>query len=147
MASWIEYYKVGLEQSERLNAGALKKFDIPRDITIETGFIGYTLRQYIAKAKGGIRRPTSAYERILSDVPIEINDYLSKFSALKIHDSLHLGDVPNLYSLIPLAQSANAPIIALKARDGLVGSQFNQSATYRNIIMNLAQEINSRVVW
>ena len=46
---------------------------------------------------------------------------------------------------IPLAQSANAPIIALKARDGLVGSQFSQAADYKEIIGNLANEIYARL--
>lgn len=147
MSGWIEYYKVGLEQSQRLNPGALERFEIPREIPIEKGFIGYTLQQYIAKSKAGERRPTRAYERILSDIPYEINSFLAQFSDHSIQENLHLGDVPNLYSLIPLAQSSNAPIIALKAKDGLVGNQFNQAATYRGIINSLADEINDRVVW
>lgn len=146
MDGWIEYYKVGLEQSERLNPGALEKFKIRKDIPIENGFVGYTLQQYIAKAKGGERRPTKAYERILSDVPNEVKKFLSKFLKKGAKNDPHLGDVPNLYSLIPLAQSANAPIIALKSRDGLVGSQFIQSANYKQIIGSLADEIASRVL-
>ena len=69
MKSWIEYYKVGLEQAERLNPGVLDRFEVHRDIPIENGFVGYTLQQYIANSKGGQRRPTKAYERILDDVP------------------------------------------------------------------------------
>jgi cellulose biosynthesis protein BcsQ len=69
MGGWIEYYKVGLQQSERLNPGGLEKFRIRKDVPIETGFVGYTLQQYIAKSKSGKRRPTKAYERILRDLP------------------------------------------------------------------------------
>lgn len=145
MSGWMDYYRVGLDQSERLNPGALAKFDVPKTIPISQGFIGYTLQQYIAKSKEGTRRPTKAYERILLDVPNEVETFLSDFKRKGSKKSLHLGDVPNLYSLIPLAQSANAPIIALKARDGLVGSQFNQSATYRSIIGSLADEIAARI--
>lgn len=145
MEGWIEYYKVGLEQSERLNPGSLSRFNIPRDIPMSKGYIGYTLQQYIAKAKEGERRPTKAYERILNDVPFEVENFLSKFKHVSALEGLHLGDVPNLYSLIPLAQSANAPIIGLKARDGLVGSQFNQSATYKQIIGSLTNAIDRRI--
>ena len=145
IAGWIEYYKVGLEQSERLNSGALEKFLIPKDIAIKDGFVGYTLQQYISKSKGGVRRPTKAYERILEDVPHEVSTYLAKFSGGK-DGNTHLGDVPNLYSLIPLAQSVNAPIISLRAKDGLVGSQFSQAATYKGIIGNLAQSIAAKVL-
>ncbi len=144
MSGWIDYYEIGLEQSERLNPGTLERFSVPRDIHIKKGFIGYTLQQYIAKSKGGERRPTKAYERILSDIPMEVENFLKDFK----HDANidpHLGDVPNLYSLIPLAQSANAPIIALKAKDGLVGSQFGQAADYRKIIGSLASEIAMRI--
>lgn len=145
MTTWISYYEVGLEQSERLNPGALQKFKVRRDLPIRNGFVGYTLQQYIAKAKEGIRRPTKAYERILEDLPTEIKEHLSMF-APKDYKDYHLGDVPNLYSLIPLAQGANAPIVSLKAKDGLVGSQFNQAAEYRKIIGNLANRIGERVM-
>lgn len=142
ITGWIEYYTVALEQSERLNPGALERFNVPKDIYIKDGYIGYTLQQYIAKSKEGIRRPTKAYERILEDIPSEVNEYLSKFSGYQLN---HLGDVPNLYSLIPLAQNVNAPIISLKAKDGLVGSQFSQSSAYKKIIGDLAVAIGNRV--
>lgn len=143
ISGWTDYYTVALEQAERLNPGALEKFEVPRDMPIKTGYVGYTLQQYIAKSKEGIRRPTRAYERILNDVPDEVATYLSLFSPKK--DGLHLGDVPNLYSLIPLAQTVNSPIIGLRAKDGLVGSQFSQTATYKEIIGNLAQAIAEKV--
>lgn len=142
IVGWIDYYTVALEQSERLNPGALERFNISRDISIKKGYLGYTLQQYIAKSKEGVRRPTRAYERILEDVPGEVKNYLAQFSNF---DGTHLGDVPNLYSLIPLAQNANTPIISLKAKDGLVGSQFSQSASYKDIIGNLANAIAVRV--
>lgn len=143
IGSWSEYYQVGLDQSERLNPGALEKFSVPKEVPIIKGYLGYTLQQYIAKSKEGVRRPTKAYERILNDVPKEVETFLSEYAS--IQNKLHLGDVPNLYSLIPLAQSANSPIIALKAKDGLVGSQFNQAATYKSIIGNLADAIAGKV--
>lgn len=142
ISGWIDYYTVALEQSERLNPGALEKFNIPKEIAIKKGYVGYTLQQYIAKSKEGVRRPTRAYERILEDVPVEVETYLAPFSNFEKN---HLGDVPNLYSLIPLAQNANTPVISLKAKDGLVGSQFSQAAAYRTIIGTLATSIANRV--
>ncbi len=144
ISGWIEYYAIGLEQSERINPGALDKFAIPKDTPIKSGYIGYTLQQYIAKSKEGVRRPTKAYERILEDVPGEIDAYLKRFSTPGDAE-MHLGDVPNLYSLIPLAQSVNAPIISLKAKDGLVGSQFSQAERYKDIIGSLAKSIAGKV--
>ncbi|UCI20183.1 AAA family ATPase [Mesorhizobium sp. B2-1-8] len=141
MAGWIKYYEVGLEQSERLNPGSLERYEVPKEIPVRNGYVGYTLQQYIAKAKEGVRRPTKAYERILEDLPDEVRKYMIDFSPEKDLTKLHLGDVPNLYSLIPLAQSSNAPIIALRSKDGLVGSQFLQASEYTDIISRLAKKI------
>lgn len=143
ISTWTEYYRVGLEQAERFNSGMLEKYGISSDLPITSGYVGYTLQQYIAKSKEGIRRPTKAYERILNDVPNEVNSYLSSFGPKGT--DLRLGDVPNLYSLIPLAQTVNAPIIGLKSKDGLVGSQFSQAENYKTIIGSLATAIAGRV--
>lgn len=143
ISSWIDYYQVGVQQAERFNPGMLERYDVTKDVKIEKGYIGYTLQQYIAKSKEGVRRPTKAYERILDDIPREVDVYLKTFSHNK--KDLRLGDVPNLYSLIPLAQTVNAPIIALKTRDGLVGSQFSQAEDYKSIIGSLADAIAKRV--
>lgn len=144
MSGWIDYYMVGLEQSERLNPGGLNDYEVTTNPAIRSGFLGYTLQQYIAKAKAGVKRPTKAYERIISDIPLEIETYLKAFSSTQ-YLTTHLGDVPNLYSLIPLAQSVNAPIVALGSSDGLVGSQYSQAANYKKIIGELAEAILERV--
>lgn len=143
IATWTEYYEVGLQQADRFNPGMLDKYSIDKSIPIKCGYIGYTLQQYIAKSKEGVRRPTKAYERILNDVPNEVAEHLSGFAPAGA--DLRLGDVPNLYSLIPLAQTVNAPIISLKGKDGLVGSQFSQAENYKNIIGSLASAIAGRV--
>ncbi len=144
MQGWIEYYEVGLQQSDRLNPGGLEDYDILIALSIKNGFLGYTLQQYIAKAKAGVKRPTKAYERIINDIPKEVVTYLQSFNA-PTNEEPHLGDVPNLYSLIPLAQSVNAPIVALESKDGLVGSQYSQARSYKTIIGNLAEAILGRV--
>ncbi len=144
MTGWLEYYEVGLEQSNRLNPNGLNDYDIRTELEIKNGFLGYTLQQYIAKAKAGVKRPTKAYERIIQDIPGEIQNYLQSFNSISNTDP-HLGDVPNLYSLIPLAQSVNAPIVALGSGDGLVGNQYSQARNYKGIIGDLAESILARV--
>ncbi len=141
--SWVEYYDLGIQQAARFNDDIFNRYSIEKNVKIKDGYIGYTLQQYIAKSKEGVRRPTKAYERILNDVPEEVNSYLKKFTTSK--QDLRLGDVPNLYSLIPLAQTVNSPIIGLKAKDGLVGSQFSQATTYKDIIGSLALAIAKRI--
>jgi hypothetical protein len=52
-----------------------------------------------------------------------------------------LGDVPHLYSLIPLAQSVAAPIIDLKNADGLVGAQYQQREEFSRIVGSIAMKL------
>jgi hypothetical protein len=52
-----------------------------------------------------------------------------------------LGDVPNLRSLVPLAQSANAPIAGLTAGDGLAGGQYSQQRKYADLIRAVGQRL------
>lgn len=144
ISGWIDTYEVGVQLAERFNKGMLERYSIITSPKIKTGFIGYTMQQYIAKYKEGVRRPTKAYERILNDVPKEIETHLKRFSKYD-SEELRLGDVPNLFSLVPLAQTVNAPIIALRAKDGLVGSQFSQAENYKGIIGQLANSIAVKV--
>lgn len=58
---------------------------------------------------------------------------------------LELGHIPNLYSLIPMAQSAKAPIHKLSSGDGLVGSQYTQVESYAKLISSLCEKLIANV--
>ncbi len=125
LGSWLELYNNSLSICENRTPGSLARFEIPSSAKIINGYIGYTIQQYITKSFSGIRRPTKAYEEIINNVPNEIESSLGKYFRNGLTKSdLKLGDVPHLYSLIPLAQSNSSPITKLKGTDGLVGTQF-----------------------
>jgi len=131
LTHWLGVYATGFDLSNNESPGALAEFNIKKEPGIRHGFVGYTVQQYITKSKGGVRRATKAYERLLGDIPTEVSTSLGKFSAVGPDSgAMHLGDVPHMYSLVPLAQSVNAPIRELIASDGLVGSQFKQRDNY-----------------
>lgn len=113
---------------------------IAKDLGIMDGYLGYTVQQYITKAKGGIKRPTAAYESVISRFPDEIFQSMDDFidEGVKI-DDIKLGDIPHLYSLIPLAQSVASPIYDLTYRDGIVGAQIKQKEEYINMIDKIAK--------
>jgi cellulose biosynthesis protein BcsQ len=141
---WLRTYEKGVGLAEADSPGELAEFAVEKEPKISHGFVGYTVQQYITKSKSGVRRPTKAYEKLLEDIPTEIGDSLGAFVAPAI-GTMHLGDVPHMYSLVPLAQSVNAPIRALVASDGLVGSQFKQRDKYvanlETIVSVLAKNI------
>jgi cellulose biosynthesis protein BcsQ len=150
IANWIDHW-LGLYQNsislcEQRNPGRLKEYPIVSSPLITHGYIGYTMQQYIAKSKGGVRRPTLRYENILHMVPPVIQESLQKhFKSGVDLSKAKLGDVPHLYSLIPLAQSVAAPILELTSSDGLVGSQYRQRDDYEKIIRIVCMRIAENI--
>ncbi|GLU50546.1 ParA family protein [Dyadobacter frigoris] len=142
LSSWLDLYDNSLKLCEQRAPGVLKRYNIPEEVKVKSGYIGYTIQQYITKSYGGVRRPTKAYEEIINSVPAEIENSLGKYwkSNLEKQD-LKLGDVPHLYSLIPLAQSNASPLLKLKGSDGLVGSQFKQVQDYQEILKKIVEKL------
>ena len=118
LQSWVDRYEIGLDLCERNSPGRLAYFQIENMLPITTGYVGYTIQQYITKSKGGIRRPTRAYEQIISNVPTEVENSLSSYLSTGMNtENVQLGDVPHQNSLIPLAQSVSSPLFELKSGD------------------------------
>lgn len=140
LSHWVRTYEKGVELSEQESPGALDEFPIEKSPRIKQGFVGYTVQQYITKSKGGLRRPTKAFERLLDEIPTEVATSMGMFSAPNL-TAMHLGDVPHMYSLVPLAQSVNAPIRELVAGDGLVGSQFKQRDNYAGDLARIVETL------
>ena len=140
---WSDLYKNSIKLANKRASERLDKYNIVKSPKVLSGYLGYTLQQYITKTKGGERRPTKAYENILEAVPSVINEYLGQFFAPNILNINYarLGELPHLYSLIPLAQSVAAPILDLKSTDGLVGFQYRQRDDYETMISSIAQNL------
>ena len=131
MANWILLYDTGLALCKDRHPGALEQYGVTLQADVAL-FGGYTVQQYITKSKQGVRRPTQAFESILDDVPAEVAKHLGNRVYRNLEfGRLRLGDVPNMFSLIPLAQSVNTPISALKSSDGLAGGQYQQQRNYK----------------
>lgn len=133
--SWIGYYENGIQLCEKQTPDRIKQFNIPNTLSIKAGYLGYTIQQYITKTRDGVRRATKAYEEIIQIVPEEVYNSLKTFSNHNLKkEDFKLGDVPHLYSLIPLGQSSASPILDLTGSDGLVGPQFKQLEQYQQWI-------------
>jgi cellulose biosynthesis protein BcsQ len=143
---WINLYENSLVLSEERFPKRLDFYKINPNLKIKKGYLGYTIQQYITKSKQGVRRPTKAYEDIINNVPNVIEETLGSFiKSSLMKEDLKLGDVPHLYSLIPLAQSNISPILKLKTVDGLVGTQFKQQEDYKKIISVIVEKIMSNL--
>lgn len=135
LRDWTAAYKRGVEYCETRTPGSVKRYRLATNLPILHGFAGYTVQAYIAKFKQGQKRPTKAFERVTASFASEVKKNLEEFfvPAMGMDQAL-LGEIPNMYSLVPLAQTANAPIIDLRSSDGLVGSHYIQAKRYVEIL-------------
>jgi cellulose biosynthesis protein BcsQ len=146
LQKWLDVYTLGITHAESQRGDAIQQYQIPNTIPVSQGFAGYTVQQYITKSKGGVRRPTRAYDDIIQLIPGEIENSLMRFRAPHLTpDSAALGDVPHLYSIVPLAQSNNAPIHGLESSDGLVGAQSSQAESYSRIVGAVADKLLANI--
>jgi cellulose biosynthesis protein BcsQ len=140
LKEWIDDYEQSWLSSKLEDRNELLDvFRCDSQPRIKEGYVGYTIQQYITKSYGGVRRATSAYEAIISQVDTEISGALSSFySKSMANDSVKLGDIPHLFSLVPLAQRQAVPILDLKASDGLVGAQYAQVKEFERNLAPIA---------
>jgi cellulose biosynthesis protein BcsQ len=105
-------------------------------------FVGYTVQQYITKTIRNEKRATGAYEAILQKIPQKISVSLGQYIAPRLTiDDVRLGDVPHMFSLVPLAQTSHTPIHKLTGAEGLSGGQYQQQRQYRTFIEALSQSL------
>ena len=110
-------------------------------------FLGYLTQQYTAKTVRGKKQPVRAYERIAKNIPTKMEKLLVKqFSDSSISiNRFNLGSIPTLHSLVPMAQSGNAPIFDLKSADGVVGAHFTKVREYEDTIREICERFESQL--
>ncbi|UYK97190.1 ParA family protein [Pantoea stewartii] len=97
-----------------------------KELDCNLKFLGYAMQQYRGKTVRGEKVKVNAYEKIAIKVPKIIKSEIISNYASNKSMSFELGQIENMYSLIPLSQLANAPIFCLKNKDGVVGSHFSK---------------------
>jgi hypothetical protein len=56
-----------------------------------------------------------------------------------------MGVVPNMFSMVPTAQNAHAPIFDLTPADGIRGAQFSQQLKYADQLRGLGRRLSRNV--
>jgi cellulose biosynthesis protein BcsQ len=146
LGRWIEDYERYLVDFRRDNQEVVTRYGIQENLSIKRGFVGYTVLQYVTKSRGGERRATVAFEEILTQIPGVVQESIGHFFKENLTiESAHLGDIPNLFSLVPLAQSAHSPITSLEHQDGLAGGQVKQQEAYAEFIEGVGDRLAANV--
>jgi len=139
---WLgEYYHGRGEAQEQLKT---IDYDVtlPEPLPIQSGFLGYTIQQYVSRSSGGEIRQTEAYEQHRREIP-DRAEALNKLSGLP--GAIELGTIPNMFSMIPLAQGCHAPLSALRKEDGLRGAQLSQQARYVEQLDKVFTKLSKRI--
>lgn len=106
-------------------------------------FAGYVMQQYTAKKREGVRQAVDAFENIITKQKAELGE-LCDFFNIDI-STTNLGEVPTLSSVVPLSQQAHAPIFALGAKDGIVGSHYNRVEEAGGFYHSIAEKFSQRI--
>lgn len=137
--SWTKEYLRGYDSLVEGGEAQPEDWGIGQSPRTSTAFAGFTVQQYVTKNMGGKFRTVNAYDRYRRQIP-ERAEALIEFLAPDVSD-LDLGVVPNMFSMVPLAQTAHAPISDLKTSDGLRGAQVSQQARYAEQLEGIAQRL------
>ncbi len=144
---WSTKYQRGINNlQETRGCEVFDEYPIEAEVRILSGCLGYTTQTYASRRKkGGEKRPTKAYEKILNTFDDEFVSNLGAFLATPSKEGNHiLGQIPNMFSLAPLAQSNSAPIRDLKSSDGIFGAHYSQSKEYAAIFDRVSENIDER---
>lgn len=133
--NWKKQLKTCLENLE--DTEGLPEGD-PKDFNLK--FAGYVTQQYKAKSDGsGGLVAVEAYEKINKKVaPTIKTNFIDRLQSSTGRITYKLGTIPNLYSLVPMAQFARKPIFALKSSDGVRGAHFSKVRESHELFENIA---------
>lgn len=146
ISGWIQAWKLQYDRSisdgKQDHPGIFERYVIIQDTDKKFRFAGYSVQQYVTKTFKTGRRPVKSYDRIMQQIPDTVNESMRFLLPEGLDQKdLELGHIPNLYSLIPMAQSAKAPIHVLTSSDGLVGSQYGQVRSYADLMSSLCDKL------
>lgn len=147
MDGWTSLYSDAIERFyKNNNKKEIEEFfnekQINVDITLSTRYVGYSIQQYSKRTFKTGERATAAYERVISEFHNQIKNTLNKFIKKGLRDDdLKIGDIPYVYSVIPLSQTANCPIFNLTYQEGLRGNQKTSVEKYKKYLENISKRL------
>ncbi|KIC88509.1 ParA family protein [Pantoea agglomerans] len=143
LKNWMSGIKSGLKNYQK---DENEEYTINnKSLQCNLQFLGYAMQQYRGKTVRGEKVKVNAYEKIALKVPKIIKAEIINNYSSKINIDFELGQIENMYSLIPLSQLANSPIFCLKNKDGVVGSHFSKVNDARELFSSICQRILSNI--
>jgi hypothetical protein len=144
IGNWIESWASEYAESVpkmKADVQTLQNYDIPHKLPIGHGWVGYSVQQYYAKTARGKVRGVQSYEQYRKQIPMRA-ETLQSLAAQNVNNP-DLGIVPNMFSMVPLAQAAHSPISGLAPSDGVRGAQVSQQARYVDQLDDVFSRLSS----
>jgi len=143
MSSWIATYERAVKQIRPLLSVEIMGFAVPDRLPIASGYAGYTVQQYVTRSALGEVRQVRAYDKYRNQIPNRVKA-LRAWAAPEAANP-DLGVVPNMFAMVPLAQSVHSPIDQLRTADGLRGAQISQNAKYAAQLTEIASALGKNL--
>jgi hypothetical protein len=150
LQGWKKKLDNGLSQADPASLA-----DIPKTGAFRIMFVGYVAQNYIQKTikkeqqsddGDKEKREVQAFENIMKRIPKVIaGNIVAKLQPQSKNVDYKIGSIPNLYSLIPMAQTAHKPIFGLKAKDGVRGAHFNKVKDAEVIFSSVSDQLIKNV--
>lgn len=150
ITGWKSKYRYALEslknQEHDLYVRTCDKANINQNIDKTTLFLGYSIQQYSKRKFKNGERPVKAYEEVIKDFHQEVVKSLGKMAKEGIKDEdLKIGDIPYVYSIIPLSQKSKTPIFDLNFSNGIRGNQTSSVDEYSNYMEKMTNNFFANI--
>ncbi len=141
--SWKDAYMRGIENFKASSDDyddTVSEYLINCDVDNTTMFAGYSIQQYSKRKFATGERPTKAYESVITQFHGEVVNSLGDIARPGIEDhELKIGDIPYVYSVIPLSQLSKTPIFELTYSEGIRGNQTSSVEEYSEYMNRLVK--------
>jgi hypothetical protein len=144
--NWDRQYGKALGNLQDSYPDVLTKFDVVADTSGHFRFAGYSVQQYVTRKFKTGPRAVASYDRIIRDIPDTVKGAMEIFRPDGLsQDDLKLGDVPFIYSLVPMSQATRTPIPDLTGSEGIRGNQYGQVKAYQELMETLCTRLLENV--
>lgn len=139
---WDAQYMSSVKDGRQESPQAFEQYKIICDTAKKHRFLGYSVQQYVSRQFKTGPRPVKSYDEIMKQIPITVQAAMADLMAggLGAQD-VELGHIPYLYSLVPMAQAAKAPMHALEYGDGVIGNQYGQVKDFKLLMSKISDRL------
>lgn len=133
--NWERQYLKAIDNIREAYPDVIESYGPIEDTGNKFRFAGYSVQQYVTRKFKSGPRAVASYDKIIRQIPETAETAMETFHPRGLPSSeLKLGDVPFVYSLVPMSQASHTPIADLTGSEGIRGNQYGQVKSYEELI-------------